>query len=89
MEMILLSKDQYEFIISKLNSIESNFLNTNVKENKDELLDNSDLLKFLKITSRTAQNYRDKGLIPFSKIGSKIFYKKSDVIEFIDKHRIK
>ncbi len=89
MEIILLSKEQYELILSKLNSIESNFLNTNVKENKDELLDNSDLLKFLKITSRTAQNYRDKGLIPFSKIGSKIFYKKSDVIEFIDKHRIK
>ncbi|TSA33571.1 MAG: DNA-binding protein, partial [Porphyromonadaceae bacterium] len=35
-------------------------------------------MKLLKISSRTLQSYRDNGILPFSKMGGKVFFKRSD-----------
>ena len=40
--------------------------------------------EYLGISKRTAQNYRDTGVIPFSQIGSKIYYRWSDVVTMIE-----
>jgi excisionase family DNA binding protein len=48
-----------------------------------------DLCRMLKISSRTMQRYRDKGLISFTQIGSKIFIKASDLDAFMEKYKIK
>ena len=61
-------------------------------------LDNQDVCDVLGISKRTLQTYREKGLLPFSRIRHKIFYKPEDVgkllqsshypntAAFIDKH---
>ncbi len=51
-----------------------------------QYIDNSDLLKLLKISARTAQDYRDRGILPHSKIQSKLFYKLSDIEQMMMKH---
>ena len=48
-----------------------------------------DLCRMLKISSRTMQRYRDKGLISFTQIGGKIFIKASDLDTFMEKYKIK
>ncbi|MFC2118081.1 helix-turn-helix domain-containing protein [Bacteroidota bacterium] len=42
--------------------------------------------KFLQVTSRTMQNYRDRGTISFSKVGSKLYFKLSDLEELLTKN---
>lgn len=47
-------------------------------------LDNSDVIRRLKISSRSLQMYRDKGLIKFYKRLGKIWYKASEVDAFVE-----
>ena len=58
------------------------------KENEDkkmgEWLDNCDIKVLFGIKARTLQTYRDKGLIGYSKIGSKIYYRAEDVVKFLN-----
>jgi len=49
----------------------------------DELLDNQDLCLLLKICKRSLQRYRDKRVLPFHTIEGKVYYKSSDIHEFI------
>ncbi|REC61859.1 DNA-binding protein [Chryseobacterium pennae] len=49
----------------------------------EELLDNQDVLQMLKITYRCLQRYRTIGKIKYFTISGKIFYKSSDVHQFI------
>ena len=50
------------------------------------LLDNSDFIRWLKISRRTAQTWRDENYIAFIQIDSKVFYTLADVKEFLKKH---
>lgn len=49
----------------------------------EELLDNQDLLQMLKISHRSLQRYRSNGKIPYYTISGKLYYKLSDVHQFI------
>jgi hypothetical protein len=40
----------------------------------------------MKISKRTAQTWRDEGKISFSQVGSKIYYKLSDVEKLLQEH---
>ncbi|MDR1182794.1 MAG: helix-turn-helix domain-containing protein [Bacteroidales bacterium] len=51
-------------------------------------LDNQAVCRILSISKRSLQTFRDKGLIPYSQIGHKCFYRQEDVREFIEKNRI-
>lgn len=49
----------------------------------EELLDNQDLLQMLKISNRSLQRYRSSGKLAYYTISGKIYYKLSDVHQFI------
>ncbi|ATL48971.1 DNA-binding protein [Chitinophaga caeni] len=49
----------------------------------DELLDNQDILLMLKISYRSLQRYRSSGKLPYYSISGKLYYKLSDVHQFI------
>lgn len=51
-------------------------------------LDNQAVCQILSISKRTLQTFRDKGLIPYSQIGHKCFYKPEDVKEFLERYRV-
>ena len=42
-------------------------------------LDNQDVCEVLRISKKTLQVYRTKGILPFSRIKNKLFYKPEDV----------
>ncbi len=56
---------------------------------KDKWFDSEDVCRILKISKRTLQNYRDKGIIAFSQVGNKIYYKASDIESHLEKNYIK
>ena len=50
----------------------------------DELLDNQDLMSLLKVSPRTLQRYRSKGILPYLKLDDgRCYYKASDVHKMI------
>jgi hypothetical protein len=53
---------------------------------EDEILDNSDFIRRLKISPRLAQSWRDKGLIAYSQIGNKIYYRRADIDQLLKEH---
>lgn len=85
MEVITLQSEAYKDLVKKLDEINTR-LNAKEKEPKEIWLDNQEFLQLLKISKRTAQSYRDTGLISFSQIGSKIYYKLADVEEMMKSH---
>ncbi|HSH67662.1 MAG TPA: helix-turn-helix domain-containing protein [Bacteroidia bacterium] len=46
---------------------------------KEKWLDNQEVCLMLNITKRTLQTYKDKNLLPYSKMNRKNYYKLSDV----------
>lgn len=88
MEVISIESQAYKELLSKLDAI-NHRLTEKEKEPKEKWLDNQELMQLLKISKRTAQHYRDHGLISFSQVGAKIYYRLSDVEELLKKHYVK
>lgn len=57
------------------------------REEDQEILDQQGVLELLKISPRTLVNYRQSGIIPFTRIGGKIYYRKQDILELLEKNR--
>jgi excisionase family DNA binding protein len=51
----------------------------------DRLLDNQDMCQLLGVTKRTVARYRQKKLIRFYTIRGKVWYRASEVAEFLKK----
>lgn len=85
MEAIILSKEQFDVMMSKIDEIHLK-LNAKILPKQDVFLDNEEFIKMLKISRRTAQSWRDEGKVSFSQIGNKIYYKLSDVEKAMDEH---
>lgn len=54
----------------------------------EQWIESTRIPKILSISPKTWQTYRDKRIIPFSQIGSKIYVKRSDLNAFMEKHYI-
>ena len=54
-----------------------------------EWLTNREAMDFLDLSKSTLQRYRDEGILPFSKIGGNIFYRREDILAVLEQHRIK
>ena len=54
----------------------------------DVFLDNQDFLMLMNVSKRTAQQWRTDGVIAFSQVGAKIYYRMSDVLDMLEQHRV-
>lgn len=86
MEAIILSKDQFDQLIAKIDDINERLQNTNPKKT-ETYLNNKQFMEMLDVSLRTAQTWRDEGKISFSQVGNKIYYKLSDVEKFMQEYR--
>jgi excisionase family DNA binding protein len=59
----------------------------NNKENKDEILNADQAAKLLKIAKQTLYSKTSRQEIPFMKRGKKLIFKKSDLLEYLEKGR--
>jgi hypothetical protein len=47
--------------------------------------DNQEFIQVMNISKRCAQKWRDEGVIGYSQIGGKIYYRLSDILNLLDK----
>lgn len=85
MEAIILSKNQYNELLKKIDEVKTS-LEEKQKNPKDVFVDNQEFLQLMNISKRTAQTWRDEGVVSFSQIGSKIYYRMSDVEKLLEKN---
>lgn len=88
MNAIILTEEQYTELVNRLD-----LLNKKIEERQkspdDIFLDNQEFIQLMNISKRTAQTWRDDGIVSFSQIGSKIYYRMSDVQNILDKNHKK
>jgi hypothetical protein len=60
----------------------------NITNIVSSFVDNETFVDLMCISKRTAQSWRDKGLITFSQIGSKIYYTQEDINNFFKEHKV-
>lgn len=83
--MALFSPDQFQQIMDSLNRLRA-LLEEKRVPYPEQFIDNSELLQLMKISKRTAQTWRDEKIIPYMKIGNKIYYKHADVRAMMENH---
>lgn len=88
MELITFESTAFKNIIDKIDAINSHLIQQD-KKPKDNFIDNEEFVILMKISKRTAQSWRDEGIISFSQIGGKIYYRISDIEILLSKHSFK
>jgi len=87
-------ENPFELILERLNSIE-NLLRTSKKNDPvliapvNEIFNMGQAADYLWLAKSTVYKMTSSRLIPHSKIGKKIIFKKNDLDEWINKHKIK
>lgn len=79
-------KDLFEAVNQISQNIQNHTSTIKSSISGEYFLDNNEVCEMLHISSRTLQDYRDKGLIGFYKIEGKILYKLSDIQAMLEKH---
>lgn len=88
MGRIIVYPEEIQLLLSKLESIERSIR----KEHPyidDPILDTEDLMKLLKISRRSLQTWRDTGLIEFSQVNGKFYYRVSAINKMLETHKRK
>ena len=67
-----------------LDTIQQAVKNRTPHLNGEKFLTNCDVCQMLQISSRTLQDWRDTGKIPFIQIKGKILYKQSEVLKWLE-----
>ena len=86
MEVITIESSAFNEILSALEEIKNKVRKLELERINDQWFTGERVLNLLKISKRTLQNYRDSGKIGFSQIGSKIYYRRADIEEFLNRH---
>lgn len=89
-QVITIEHEAFKSLIKKLDEVKNCFSNSREKESEEEeWLPSVEVLKLLKISKRTLQNYRERGILSYSQFGAKIYFKKTDIISHLEKNYIK
>ena len=86
MEVITIESDAFAEIIKMLKGLNDKFnkLEFDAKYPLSEKwLDNQEVIQLLNVSKRTLQMYRDENMIAFSQVGNKMYYKTTDVEQFL------
>jgi len=54
--------------------------------NGEKYLSNKDVSKLLNMSTRTLQDWRDNGILPYVQISGKILYRQSDILKLLEDH---
>lgn len=85
MSRIVLSPGEAQEIYEKLNSIEK-LLKNKAPQQDDPILTTEQVMNYLSVSRRSLQNWRDNGLIEYSAVNGKFYYRVSAINKMLDKH---
>ena len=87
MEIVTIEKKTFEEMKSRFNQFSEHVRQLCSRYRPPEKmnwLDNADVCEKLNVSKRTLQTYRDGGLLAYSQINHKIYYRTEDVEAFVE-----
>ena len=90
-QLIIIKPDDLEEVKSELREIKTylqDLFSTNPILCKDEYISSQEVSKMLNVTTRTISDWTKKGVLKCHKVGRKLRFKRSDVIDLIERNRI-
>ena len=78
MKRIVVYPEELQLIFDRLDLIEATLI-AKQKQPDNPFLDSQEFIQLMNISKRTAQAWRDQGIIPYSQVVSKIYYRMSDI----------
>jgi hypothetical protein len=76
-------------VISKIDQLQQEIRKMKMSNSPNEQwLTLSKTCELLHVSKRTLQTYRDNGILAFSQIGPKIYFKSSDIEKFLKKNYV-
>jgi hypothetical protein len=85
-KVTLIDSESYHELIQRIETIDRKLSSFSPEKNRNRWLTNKDVCEMLSVTGRTLQNYRDRGILSFSQMGSKIYYREDDIEDFLQQH---
>ncbi len=90
METCCIPSDKLNELLNKVDNLHSKFDKQSQQNPLSERwLDIQETCLLLKISKRTLQSYRDNGVLSFSQIAGKIYFKASDIEDHLKNHYVK
>ena len=87
MEIVNIEASTFMEMNNVLSKIEKQLKGLDSSKSKlDEWLDNQDVCILMNISDRKLLSLRQKGIIPFSRIDRKVYYKKDDILNYMRKN---
>lgn len=81
MQVFQLSEEEYKNILTEISELKT--LIQSSPWNRQPIIDNEEFMNLMKISKRTAQFWRDNGMVTFSQIGHKIYYRMEDMEQMV------
>ena len=92
MEVITIESKAYKELVTKINTIAKFVVRQEpceVSNPDDEWVDNYEVCTYLKISERTLQRLRSKGMITYSVLSGKSYYKIGEIKRMLNEKRIR
>lgn len=90
MEAIIIPKDQFDELKTEVMNITKMLTEKQKQQAISSLwLDIPETCNALRVSVRTLQSYRDKGILPFSQYDGKIYFKVADLEAHLNRHYVK
>ncbi len=89
MNFIVIDEEKMNAIIEKIDCVQKTLTKQeNSRSPQKQWLTTKEAADFLNVTTRSIQNYRDRGLLSYSTFGGKILFFFDDLQNFLLEHRI-
>ena len=79
-------REPLESVLDRLQRIEEILAKKQHNHPEQVFFDNQEFIQVMNISKRTAQAWRDEGIISYSQIGSKMYYRLADILALLEKH---
>ena len=90
MDVITIETKAYKEIVAKIDVIANYVFSREDTKNEDEIwVDSYEVCTFLQISDRTLQRLRAKGIVAFSNIGGRCYYKIGELKRLLEERQIK
>ena len=86
-EVSKLFLSKFSLLERKLNQVLDGLNRKEMNPSSSTILSNADFVQLFKISGKTAQNWRDEGLINYFQVKGKIYYKLEDVEHLLSQSR--
>ena len=84
---IITQEDLYDFKVELLEEFKD-LLSKQSSGFKKKFMKTSEVMELLQISAGTLQTLRNNGTLPYSKIGSNVYFDADDILEVISKNRV-